>query len=661
MEIARRDGVIDKRTKILQALDTDPNFNNLPKVPGLGARLDASMQEREYDDVEDIMNELEDIYDEYTGVKKPEAEAVTTEEEEEVSTAPLSEIEKIKSKNAQLGESILQKLGFKIENRSDNGNVKGGQDGWKIRFNIKNSATGGSYYDNGKSTLVDDAYKDKVFKLVNFLNSYFNTEVSTGSLEKAQELTGKQGYYAYTKDKSNPSSIWKHLAGGEIGESDFTIYIGSADDVLKFISDIRTKNPEILELLHPGNQSGDILIDDIFKGRIEGADIGFSGYHVPTNLNKVIGSNDFIFIHNGRKVIISYEGKALTDITVISEETGKGYKGVFDENMKKDLPELYKNIRNIIGFQLYGKYLTGSNNEFVKLTQVNEEDLSDIKTKASGKTETAPLTAAGKSVIFKKYKKKISLAIDRKTLDDLTLEISKNKIGLAEEDKNTLLDLIQEAYKIMPLAAEEGMKLFQTYVDSMENITVDKNKTPEEQASEFNQKANEIINTAMFDTRLFSKDLPSDLIAKLFNLASEIRKSIENGTYVQKDQSNFQIVSKQIQDATTADELKKIKEMVDTTFTGKELTDLNKMIIDKLQSMPEDETKTDSYPVNETHDFSNVDEFNEDDYAEDINDIVNNNKEETGTEEDDKKNSDYTDDDDNIFNEFKSCNTPPKG
>ena len=897
MEIARRDGVVDKRTKILQALDTDPDFNNLPKVPGLGARLDASMQEREYDDVEDIMNELEDIYDEYTGVKKPEVKSeettgtsatpesikntldsvlsdgsktfdqkikdlvskgilttitlngkktdsviysgrlilfaningiiqpiyrssngtsdkqagswypffgfgnlfeenkfidpsdqskgventgrvagmfeagwlikgnngqdiklnyekghgipeiqalqemfnkhasfsatafakidefkskgFTTNDTQTIATddrsvlqfnkevygvenpgvyngtvfednknhkyprdvignvttpitpkdwirsivdkltqatssttAPLSDIDKIKSKNAQLGESILQKLGFKIENRSPNGNVKGGQDGWKIRFNIKNSATGGSYYDDGKSTLVDDAYKDKVFKLVNFLNTYFNTEVSTGSLEKAEELTGKQGYHAFTKDKSNPSSIWKHLAGGEIGESDFTIYIGSADDVLKFISDVRTKHPEILELLHTGNQSGDILIDDIFKGRIEGADIGFSGYHVPTNLNKVIGSDDFIFVHNGHKVIISYAGKALTDITVISEETGKGYKGVFDENMKKDLPELYKNIRNIIGFQLYGKYLTGSNNEFVKLTGVKDADLADVKSR--------PASSVNKSLIFKKYETKINNAFDKSTLDKLSLEISKNKIGLSEEDKKALLDLIQEKYNTIPSGNEAGMKVFQSYLDALKNITIDQTKTPKEQAADYNEKANSIINTAMADTRLYSSELPDDLVARLFNLANETERSILDGTYTQKKESNFDNVSKQIEEATTADELKKIKKMVDETFTGKELADLTKLIIDKLESMPADETNTDSYPVNETHDFSNVDEFNEDDFEEDINNIVNNNKEETGTEEDDKKNTDYTQDDDDIFDEFKSCNVPPQ-
>ena len=52
---------------------------------------------------------------------------------------------------------------------------------------------------------------------------------------------------------------------------------------MKFISDIRTKHPEILELLHAGNKSEDVAIDDIFKGRIEGSKIGFSHYHAPVS------------------------------------------------------------------------------------------------------------------------------------------------------------------------------------------------------------------------------------------------------------------------------------------------------------------------------------------------------------------------------------------
>jgi hypothetical protein len=280
--------------------------------------------------------------------------------------AKKADIERRRQENDTLGKSILQKLGYKNENRLPNGNVKGGQSGWKIRFNIKNPKTGESYYDGkGTTTLLNDDYNKRAETLINFLLNYF------GSNEKADSKNLQKHYVLEDKDGTRREPF-KHLSGGEIGESDFTIYIGSADDVMKFISDIRTSNPEILKLLHTGNKSGDISIDDIFKGRIEGSEIGFSGYHTPTNLNKVTGSNDFTFNFNQNRVNINYNGNRLSDITIFVEGSNRGYKGVFDENLKNDFPELYKNIRNIVGFQLYGNYLQGSNNEFLKLTGTEE-------------------------------------------------------------------------------------------------------------------------------------------------------------------------------------------------------------------------------------------------------------------------------------------------
>jgi len=283
-----------------------------------------------------------------------------------VSTDAKADIERRRQENDNLGKSILQKLGYKNQNRLPNGNVKGGQAGWKIRFNIKNPKTGESYYDGkGTATLLNNDYDKRAETLINFLLGYF------GSNEKA-DSKNLQKHYVLEDENGTKREPFKHLSGGEIGESDFTIYVGSADDVMKFISDIRTKHPEILELLHAGNKSEDVVIDDIFKGRIEGRKIGFSGYHTPSNLNKVIGSDNFTFNFNSNRVNINYNGDSLSDITIIVEDSTKGYWGVFDENLKKDYPELYKNIRNIIGFQLYGDYLQGANNEFLKLTGVDK-------------------------------------------------------------------------------------------------------------------------------------------------------------------------------------------------------------------------------------------------------------------------------------------------
>jgi len=264
----------------------------------------------------------------------------------------------IKEENLKLGEKILNSLDYKTQNRLSNGNVKGGQSGWKIRFNIKNSKTNNSYY--GQS--IDKEYNEKAEKLINFLLEYF------GSKEKANSKN-LQNHYIIKDDSGNEREPFKHLAGGEIGESDFTIYIGSADDVLKFISDIKLKFPNILELITTGNLGDDTQIDDLFKGRIEGRHIGFSGYHVPTNLNKVINNDEFSFIYDNKIVSVKYDGNSLSDIYVYIEGENVLYKGVFDKKLKEKHPLLYQNIRNIIGFQLYGKYLTGTNDKFLSFIE----------------------------------------------------------------------------------------------------------------------------------------------------------------------------------------------------------------------------------------------------------------------------------------------------
>lgn len=279
--------------------------------------------------------------------------------------AKRGDIEKTNQDNQKLGKSTLQKLGYKKENRQANGNVKGGQDGWKIRFNIKNPKTGDSYYTTtGKGELIDTEYHKRAEILINFLLNYF------GSTEKV-DPNNLQKHYILTDTDGKKREPFKHLTGGEFGESDFTIYIGSGDDSLKFISDIRNKHPEILDLLHAGNTSSDVKIDDIFKGRIEGSKIGFSGYHTPTNLYNITGENDFVFTYDNRRVVIDYgKSKSLNDISIYIEGDKKGYSGIYDKELQKDYPQLFKNIRNIVGFQLYGDYLTGSNDEFVKLTGV---------------------------------------------------------------------------------------------------------------------------------------------------------------------------------------------------------------------------------------------------------------------------------------------------
>ncbi len=382
------------------------------------------------------------------------------------------EINKIVIDNKNLGKSVLQKLGYKNQNRFSNGNVKGGQSGWKIRFNIKNSKTGKSYYSKSGKPLIDSEYKQKAEKLATFLDNYFQTD----SKEYNKKNNTEYGKDSVGFRKGTTSSIWKHLHGGEIGESDFTIYIGSADDVLKFISDVRTKHPEIIELLDKGNISDDILIDDIFKGRIEGKDIGFKGYGAPESLNEINNEEEFNFIYNGEVVTIQPDKKYGGVLIFIEENKNgkkqyKAYNGVGDNDLKNNYPDLYKNIRNIIGFQLYNSYLKGSNDEFVKITNIEQVFEAAEENPIAKANTNALLDALGELgvEIPNSEESNLSIAIDSSIdVESETNDIINNNITLEEEFAiidsiasqliNTKEEDLKEAFKKSIVVLQQGLQ-----------------------------------------------------------------------------------------------------------------------------------------------------------------------------------------------------------
>ena len=383
-------------------------------------------------------------------------------------TDPKADIERRRQENDSLGKSILQKLGYKNENRLPNGNVKGGQSGWKIRFNIK-SPTGRNYFNTGNKTLENDKhYNEQAQKLVDWLNNYFGTK-SKGSVSEAIK-----GYKLYGFTNEHPSSIWKFLSGGEQGESDFTIYIGSADDVLKFVEDVKTS--PIANLLVAGNQGSDVNVtsDGIFKARIEGASIGFSGYGAPTDLNIIIGNNDFTFIFNGKRVNINYgKTKNLSDISITVEGGNKqgvnwSYKVVGDDNLKKDFPELYKNIRNIIGFQLYGDYLQGSNNEFLKLTGVDKIN-AKYNAEYIDKVKKGEFTAQQAKDALKEINR-LTPELS-KQIDDAELAVSESKTTTAESDIEKQKEKVKEELLNKKVKTKTGLVL--RIIDVKLNATAD--------------------------------------------------------------------------------------------------------------------------------------------------------------------------------------------
>lgn len=310
------------------------------------------------------------LYDDVVS-KIIDEETINTQQSNLQQVSETPEFVKIRKENDDLGKSILNELGYKKHNRLPNGNVAGGQDGWKIRLNIKNPKTNDSYYDkNDKKSLnrpIDEHYKKTAKILADFLNKYFDTHYDEKEFDKHED-----GMYAFRKGVEQ--SIWKHRAGGDVGGADFTIYIGSADDVLKFISDVRTKHPEIINLLTFGNKGSDTQIDDVFKGRIEGSNIGFKGYELPsTMVGTFHGKELFNFVINGEEIKIKFEKGSIQNARILYKENGQR-KGSDFSLYKQNYPDKAASLRNIIGFQLYGDYLTGSNNEFVRLTGVNIQD-----------------------------------------------------------------------------------------------------------------------------------------------------------------------------------------------------------------------------------------------------------------------------------------------
>ena len=306
------------------------------------------------------------------------AEEPATTQAPEAKAEEVDKWSKELTSNLEIGKKILKDLGIKLQNRLSNGNVKGGQPGWKIRFNIKNPNTGKSYEIDQAE---DPTYKERAETLTNFLLNYF------GSTERADKNDLNKGYTIKDKDGTSRQPF-KFRSGGEVGEKDFTIYIGSADDVSKFISDIRTKHPEIIDLLVSGKSAddSDFEIDDLFKGRLEGEAIGFSGYFTPTNLNQLTGKQQPVFLYKDKLITILYDGKTFNknsgaeiDIAVQNLSTNESkifsYDSANIEAFKNEEPEVFDKLRYIIGFQLYGGYLTGTNNQMLPVIGIGEKDV----------------------------------------------------------------------------------------------------------------------------------------------------------------------------------------------------------------------------------------------------------------------------------------------
>ena len=143
---------LDAERKSLQK-QLEDIYRNKGKYTSAATTGDLFGQDLVEDAIDRIANKI--------GSKKNLTEQQKTETIPNVETKK-ADIERIRQENDSIGKTILQKLEYKNENRLPNGNVKGGQAGWKIRFNIKNPKTGESYYVNE----TQDS-KNNVFTITN--------------------------------------------------------------------------------------------------------------------------------------------------------------------------------------------------------------------------------------------------------------------------------------------------------------------------------------------------------------------------------------------------------------------------------------------------------------------------------------------------------------
>lgn len=377
-----------------------------------------------------------------------------------------SEIAKNKIRNLEIGKKILDSLGEKIQNRQPNGNIAGSKNGvgWKIRMNIKNPKTNTNYEG---ITNKDPNYIASVKTVNNFLNEYFGVQ---------------------NDDSTKP---FKNEKGGDIGQADFTIYIGSADDVSKFINDVRTKHPEIIKLLTYGKQSTDEKIDDLFHGRFSGSKIGFGGYDLPSFLDKLSNEKEFDFYYNNDKIQMSY-GENIDDHYIIINDKDYGAKGQYEKTYSpqfvKENPELAKKLRTIMAFELFGDYAKGSQGQFENMigNTVQETDVENDSYPLEYRY-IIPLTLIE---LRSEIKNKL-LNSDRDFIDKVIENVHHYKSGIGEA--SYILGAIENA-KIISSTTKKLYNEYQTkYDDVMFTKSVSHDDFDKEGSDKFQRKIQESL------------------------------------------------------------------------------------------------------------------------------------------------------------------------
>jgi hypothetical protein len=354
-------GVDEGRATHMLNVVTDPSliikYQNLFLDEGIKRQHEA---ERERKEKEAAKETYEKTQAEAEGEEVPPTEEPPVEgvkEEPVTSEGPIV---------PDMSSKILAAHGLKMENRAPDGKVLGGQAGWKARINIK--------------AVDDTGYKVNAQKIINWLNGYFGT---TSPNEYAET-----GYYGFRA--GHKTSIWKHLSGGDKGEADFTIYIGSEADLEKFASDVE-KSP-LKDIIQPSTvisntkSTGDIQITNNITARFDPIDGKASFNYLAVHGNTLVnfldrnGMGNLVdkrFTVDGNEYSLSKEG-------IVKWEPGTN-KGVILQASEEDKADLVR-ARDYLLKAIYGQYYDRS----VKPEEKKKEEVVTpvpVQTKAAEKAK----------------------------------------------------------------------------------------------------------------------------------------------------------------------------------------------------------------------------------------------------------------------------------
>lgn len=262
-----------------------------------------------------------------------------------------------------------------------------------------------------------------------------------------------------------------------------------------------------------------------------------------------------------------------------------------------------------------------------------------------------PGSLSGTNRIYNRLKLRIDVATTREALDKISSQLSDpGKLGISVTQAEELQQLVDAKYAQLDEEAIKqsaaGDKLFAEM-----NANLDAATTEEQVMGVLITVAPGQGAGAKQNQNILSQDQIDKILEKGLAKINDIKNGIvSTGTPTAGAGVTFDQLRSQIAQAASLDELKGYKETIEKNFTGAEKQQLLQELVDKSSTFVGD-TSTQSFPVNQTHDMTDVDSFDASVFENDLNDL-------SGTATGPATPT-QSDPDDDIFDAFKSCNVPP--